>query len=128
MNEEIVKNWIKKADNDYKTGNDELMTDNPATDMVCFHMQQCVEKYLKAYLISYNKHFRKTHDIAELTELCKETDAEFETLYKLRADKLNRYGVEVRYPDDFYEPTIEEAKEAVEIAKKVKEFMEKRIK
>jgi len=30
---------------------DEMLTDRPATDAVCFHMQQCVEKYLKAFLI-----------------------------------------------------------------------------
>jgi len=33
-----------------KTGNDEFLTDDPATDMVCFHMQGCVGKYLKAYI------------------------------------------------------------------------------
>lgn len=44
MNEEIVKLWCLKADNDLKTGKDELSTKNPATDTVCFHMQQCVEK------------------------------------------------------------------------------------
>lgn len=64
MNEQ-VKNWIIKAENDLKTGKDEMATENPTTDTICFHMQQCVEKYLKAYLVSHQKFFRKTHNIAE---------------------------------------------------------------
>ena len=48
--QDVVKNWILKANNDLKTGKDEMETDEPATDTICFHMQQCVEKYLKGYL------------------------------------------------------------------------------
>jgi len=63
---ELVKNWIIKAENDFKIGVDELDTENPVTDAICFHMQQCAEKYLKAYLTLHKKYFRKTHNIAEL--------------------------------------------------------------
>jgi HEPN domain-containing protein len=68
---EIVLKWIKKAENDLKTAKDEIEVYNPATDTICFHAQQCVEKYLKAYLFFHQKYFRKTHNIAELIELCK---------------------------------------------------------
>lgn len=37
--------------------------------MVMFHAQQCVEKYLKAFLIHLGIEFPKTHDIADLLEL-----------------------------------------------------------
>jgi HEPN domain-containing protein len=33
----------------------------------------------------------------------------------------------VRYPDDFYIPTIEDAKEAIRIAQKVKRFVRKKL-
>jgi HEPN domain-containing protein len=42
---ETAKLWFKKAQNDLKTGRDEFQTDEPATDTICFHMQQAVEKY-----------------------------------------------------------------------------------
>ncbi|HCC69150.1 MAG TPA: hypothetical protein DEP99_04615 [Nitrospiraceae bacterium] len=42
--------------------------------------------------------------------------------------ELTRYGVEVRYPDIFYEPSLEEAKQAYETALKVKEIVLKKIK
>lgn len=51
-----------------------MKTAKPTTDMVCYHMQQCVEKCLKAYLVAHEKPFRRTHDIAELIEYCKEID------------------------------------------------------
>jgi HEPN domain-containing protein len=119
----LVENWIKRAESDLKIGKDEIATEEPATDGICFHMQQCVEKYLKAYLIFHQKHFRKTHNIAKLVELCKETDREFEEIYRFGASNLTDFAVEIRYGEDFYFPTVEEAKEAIEIAEKVKAFV-----
>ena len=128
MIEEIVKKWTQKAENDFKTGRDELLTDEPATDMVCFHMEQCIEKYLKAFLVFHSKDFRRTHNIAELIELCKEMDHEFEKLYEMNADKLTIYAVEVRYPEDFYMPALEEAKKCLEVATEVKHFVRTKLK
>ncbi len=127
MKKSSYEKWIFIADGDLKTAEDELNVSEPFTNTVCFHAQQCVEKYLKAYLTFINKPFGKTHDIAELIELCKEEDYEFEYLYEIKANKLTRYAVEVRYPDEFYIPSIDEAKEAVEIAKKVKSFIRRKL-
>lgn len=128
MNNEDVVNWIKKAENDLKTGKDEIKTENPATDTVCFHMQQCVEKYLKAFLVLNDKEFRKTHDITELIELCCEIDEDFQELYEINADKLTKYAIEIRYPEEFYFPLLKEAEEAIQIAEYVKEFVLKKLK
>jgi len=126
--EETVKNWIFLADGDLKTAQDELNILEPFTNTICFHSQQCVEKYLKAYLSFIEKPFGKTHDIAELIELCKENDKEFDILYKMSVNKLTRYAVETRYPDEFYIPSLEEAKECVRIAEKVKSFIVEKLK
>jgi hypothetical protein len=40
---------------------------------------------------------------------------------------LSFFAVEVRYPDDFYIPTEQEARECLEIARKVKEFIYKKL-
>ena len=121
---ELVKNWIKRANNDIKTAKDELNTETPATDTICFHAQQCVEKYLKAYLVFHQKYFKKIHNISKLIELCKETDPDFEKLSFFGADKLTSYAIEIRYADEeSYFPSVEEAKEAINIAEKVKEFI-----
>ncbi len=119
----LVTSWIRKAENDLKIGCREIEAEDAATDMVCFHMQQCVEKYLKAYLTLNQKPFRKTHDISELIELAMEIDPEFEQLHQIEADTLTIYGVEIRYPDDFYMPSLEEARKCVELALKAREFV-----
>ena len=120
--------WIKKAENDLKTAKDELATENPATDTICFHAQQAVEKFLKAFLVFHNKPFRKTHNLAELLVLCSEIDEEFKNLPIEEISKLTYYAVDLRYAEEFYEPTLEEAQEAIKIAEKVKEFVLKKLK
>ena len=125
--QQLVQNWLRKAENDLKIGRDEMQTAKPTTDMVCYHMQQCVEKYLKAYLVQHQAFFRRTHDIAELIEQCKEIDASFDSLYKYQADSLTIYGVEIRYPDDFYMPTQEETKASIQITLTVRDFVQAKL-
>jgi len=127
MNKETVEKWITKAENDLKIGKDEMLTENPATDAVCFHMQQCIEKYLKAYLIFCGREIRKTHDLAELISMCAEIDESFKALLREDIVKLTDYAVEIRYGEEFYFPLFDEAKEAIEIAEKVKEFVLKKL-
>lgn len=124
---DIVKNWILKANNDFKTGKDEMATEEPATDTICFHMQQCVEKYLKGYLVFHKQDFRKTHDIAEIIELCKKVDEDFEELYAMDVDSLTIYAAEVRYPDDFYMPTLTETRECIDTAVKAMEYIKEKL-
>ena len=99
MNDDIVKQWILKAERDLKIAKPEIKTGNPATDMVCFHMQQCAEKYLKAYLIFNGVEIRKTHNLTLILEQCIRIDGEFQFLQKKQADKLTDYAIDTRYPD-----------------------------
>jgi HEPN domain-containing protein len=46
----------------------------------------------------------------------------------MSANKLTRYAVETRYPDEFYIPSLEEAKESVRIAEKVRSFIVEKLK
>lgn len=100
----------------------------PATDMVCFHMQQCVEKYLKAYLIFHGKEISKTHNISLLISQCMTIDNSFEILNNDKIENLTDYAVEARYPDDFYMPTAEETEKAIKLAETVKQFVSKKLK
>jgi len=94
--------------------------------VICFHAQQAVEKYLKAFLIFQQIDFRKTHDTSELLNLCIQADQNLEKLQNLKIEKLTYYAVESRYPG-FYEPDLEDAKEALLIAENVRELVLKRL-
>lgn len=50
--EEDFRAWIKKAEGDLKTAEHTLtLKERCPFDTVCFHAQQCAEKYLKALLV-----------------------------------------------------------------------------
>jgi HEPN domain-containing protein len=119
---EYIKKWLLKADNDLKVAENEmrLSPEETVTDAVCFHSQQAVEKFLKAYLITKNVEFGKTHNLEFLLELCVKEDKEFA---EIEVGNLTFYSVEVRYPDEFYIPSLNESKECIEIARKVKRFV-----
>ena len=121
---EKAKEWLKKAETDLKVAN--ILIKEGIYDYSLFHSQQAVEKYLKAFLTYHNKPFGKTHNIPLLVNLCKEIDKTFEDLLKLDLSILFPLGVTVRYPTG-REITEEEAREAVDIAEKVREFILKKL-
>ena len=50
---EAVRQWVMKAEHDLATATNTLrIARNGPTDAVCFHVEQCVEKYMKALLVS----------------------------------------------------------------------------
>jgi HEPN domain-containing protein len=122
MIDDYLGKWLIKANNDLKVAENEiqLAPQDMVTDAICFHCQQAVEKYLKAFLIFKQIDFDKSHKLEYLLELCIEKDIDFS---QIELGDLSFYAVEVRYPDDFYIPTENEARENLDIARKVKEFI-----
>ncbi|MCS6848516.1 MAG: HEPN domain-containing protein [Anaerolineae bacterium] len=94
---QITQEWIDKAEGDYQAGCDLQAVARPVYDAICFHAQQCVEKYLKAWLSEQSVTFPKTHDLEALAKLCLPTlDKLSSQLSALRL--LTSFAVEVRYP------------------------------
>jgi HEPN domain-containing protein len=120
---DLIQNWIIKADHDYKIALSEIKTEDPAFDMICYHMQQCTEKYLKAWLLSQNVPVKKTHNISILLEQCILIDNSFSSLLESGVESLTVYATDTRYPDDFYMPTKEETDNAVLLVDGVKKFI-----
>lgn len=115
----ITRQWVEKAENDLKTAVHTLKLgkDCPA-DTVCFHAQQCVEKYLKALLVSRQTAFRMTHDLPTLMRLL--PDALRPALDAEQQERLTDYATVSRYPG-VYEPiSLREARQAVKLARLVR--------
>ena len=65
---ETAREWLAKAEADYATAQRELkVAENPNFDAVCFHAQQCIEKLMKAILISHRVAPSRTHDLGVLS-------------------------------------------------------------
>jgi HEPN domain-containing protein len=120
---ELARQWVIKAGNDLLNADNNLNAETIPFDTVCFHCQQAAEKYLKAFLVGKGRTYPITHDLLAILEniLPINPDAEL-----LRDDLalLTPYAVEVRYPDDFFMPSLQDASEAREAANSVKNWFE----
>lgn len=120
----LVNEWIAKAEGDFNTAQRELeVADAPNYDAVCFHAQQCVEKYLKSKLVDAGIEFEKTHDLGILLDMLVRLEPSWEELRE-DMDSLAGLAVEVRYPG--YCAETEDAAEAVEIARRVRRVARQR--
>lgn len=66
-------------------------------DPICFHAQQCAEKYLKGRLTEAKVAFPKTHDLGELLKLVLPIEPLWSG-HKNELDSLNHWSVTPRYP------------------------------
>ncbi len=121
---ELLKQWISKADNDLLAAKILLQANPIILDIACFHCQQAVEKYLKTFLIFRDIDFAYTHNLDYLLQCCKEVDATF-PVYDFKT--LGLFAVTARYPHDAIAPELAEAKEFYLLASVVKTAVLERI-
>ena len=126
MNGKIVKEWIKKAEQDRVSAKALLSRRKlSVNDVICFHCQQSVEKYLKAFLTSVNSEFSKTHDLLDLLDVVLKKDSSFELIRDL-IKPLNKFAVRFRYPGE--EARRPQAKHAIQVMEETKKFITDRMK
>jgi len=97
----LTLEWVAKAEGDRATAERELRaTTDLNLDAVCFHCQQCVQKYLKARLQEANILVPRTHDLTTLLDLLLPIEP---TWKRLRAglQRLSTFAVVYRYPGLF---------------------------
>jgi HEPN domain-containing protein len=57
------RDWVVKAEEDFILARVSARKKPPLAYGICFHAQQCAEKYLKAILVAKQQTFPKTHDL-----------------------------------------------------------------
>jgi HEPN domain-containing protein len=94
----LTQEWVDKAEGDFATASREIRARRaPNYDAVCFHAQQCVEKYLKARLQEAGIAFPKTHNLTALLDLVLPVEPSWASWRPdLRA--LTNLAVDSRYP------------------------------
>jgi len=129
---EESERWLIQAKDEFTDADD--LRKNGKFYLALFHFQQATEKALKAYLYLKVKSVEVfyTHSIADLLRMVMEIDADFKEVTP--AKKLDRYYIPTRYPNSLpgsvpsrYFDDPEEAKEAMHLAKKVIELVERKI-
>ena len=116
MQNEIVIEWVKKAEEDYKAASYLLPKETPY--VICFHAQQCIEKYLKAFLIMCGETPPQTHNLIRLNSIASEYNHSLDDIYS-SLEELNPYSVPIRYPG--ISVTEEDAKTAILTMKNIRD-------
>ncbi len=114
-----VRQWVAYGNDDLNVARYVLTLsyDTPYR-LIAYHAQQCVEKYLKAYLVYHRIDFPYTHRILLLLELCPgkaDWDNNLED-----AEELTPFAITTRYPGEDEPVTESEARRAIEIAELVR--------
>ena len=108
---EIVAEWIDKAEGDWMVAEREWRArKNLSYDAVCFHAQQCAEKYLKARLQDAEVNPPKMHDLLALLDRTSSLEPAWGA-FRDALSMLSEYAVKFRYPGE--SATREEAGEAI---------------
>lgn len=122
MKNEVVRQWIEKAEHDLINGRHTMtLADDCPYDTVCFHAQQAAEKLLKAMLSHLGIEFTKIHDITVLVDLLPKTSRPGISVEEQA--RLTQWAVAARYPGVEEEPSRQDAAEALRLAEAIKVFV-----
>ena len=121
---ELTKEWIDKGEDDFIVVNRQSKAKIPVYDAICFHTQQCIEKYMKALLQENNIEFEKVHDLGILLEKSKGFIPSLEK-HKEKLIELSSFAVEIRYPG--IRATKEEAENSISIMRKIRKIIKEHL-
>jgi HEPN domain-containing protein len=114
----VIREWVEKAESDFHNAIQTVAAENTLSmDTVCFHAQQCVEKYLKAMLVLGGVPVPKSHNIRYLIDLL--PGAQRPSITAQEQVRLTEYAVMIRYPGWGPVPPAE-AQRAVKLARRVR--------
>lgn len=92
------REWVDRAEADFAAARIlRRSRKKHSRDLVCFHLQQRVEKYFKARLEHAGVPFPRTHDLERLLGLALDVEPLWAPLRRAVAN-LTDYAVEARYP------------------------------
>ena len=106
----LTLEWTQKAERDYAAIALHQQSTTPDFDLICFHAQQCIEKYFKAWLQEANISLPRTHDLLALLGLILPTIPSWHT-WQTDLSIIAPYAVEFCYPGK--SATAENAEHAV---------------
>jgi HEPN domain-containing protein/predicted nucleotidyltransferase len=112
---ESVAKWLKRADDDLRILQQSLNSESPVWTAIAFHAQQAAEKYLNALVVSRWRKPPRTHELAQLVAVACALKCALPDL-ATECKTLERYAVDVRYPEQMPIPTEAEARAAVTAA------------
>ena len=117
----LVDEWIAKAEGDWDWTEVDLgLITSRMRDGYVYHLQQCVEKLMKACLLQLGQTFRKTHDLVALSQLLQLSDPDW-SWDEDELEDLTESGVMNRYPG--FDTSTQELLELKEMAGRLRQAL-----
>ena len=122
-NLDIANEWFKMAEIDFETAKFLLNMKPAPLEIICYHCQQCAEKYLKGFIALNGGQITKTHDLVMLNKICLPYNSIFKEIEN-ECIELTDYGVQMRYPfhleveDNDVQDAIKSTQKIIELIKK----------
>jgi len=89
--------WFERGSRDIETA--QLLYDEQGyTDVIAFHIQQTIEKYLKGYLVLKGQRPPRVHELDVLLNLVSKLEPDVYAPFIDICEKATRYYLEERYP------------------------------
>lgn len=110
--------FLIKAKQDLTLVEKNISDNEIAAEIIYFHLQQAVEKLLKALLDANDVTFKKTHDLYELVDLSMENSMPLPDFVDTLCE-LTPYAVEARYSI-----LLDDLQNAMEMLEKADRFFE----
>ena len=118
---EGLADWIRRAESDIKVAELALAAAEPSWDAICFHSHACVEKLLKALIVTQGVFPPRTHELPELLALQSPEIRDAAPLYAA-CNLLTKLYPKSRYPEAGY-PTPDEARSAIVAAREARRVL-----
>jgi HEPN domain-containing protein len=123
---DIIQAWLLKAAHDLETAKVVASQLPDYDDTIAFHCQQSIEKSLKGYLVFLDIEFKPVHDLGYLLNLIGTKDDSLDQYFD-RVDRVSRFAVQIRYPDQIIKLSREQLLETLELADLIFGMIQKKI-
>ena len=120
----LTKEWVRKAEGDLAAVRRIRKGGPPLHDEICFHCQQAVEKYLKAFLQESRLIIPRIHDLLRLLDLVLPQHPDLRSM-RSRLRILQRFAVDIRYPG--FSANASQSRRAVQVADTVRAEIRRRL-
>jgi HEPN domain-containing protein len=125
MSANLPQQWLDRASEDLTVAR--LVLSEGHASHACFLAQQCIEKSLKAYLLTKTGHCPRTHKLVDLLAACESCASAF-ARFRDSCIIVDQYYIPVRYPNGVPGglpgglPDKNEAEETINIATDIFQF------
>jgi HEPN domain-containing protein len=120
------KDWYYKASRDIKAADILFKAEEAEEDFdystPAFHCQQCVEKYLKGYILKKTGELLVGHNLTVLCRKATYIDS-FLGKFKDGCKHIDKFYIEPRYPADILIVNKKDARDCIDIANRISGYI-----